>query len=71
MAPTPKPKALELADQLERISEAEPVVTPSSRAADLICELAERWAESPTLRADPGLRFKPMFIGTITDGDHS
>ena len=25
MAPTPKPKALELADQLERISEAEPV----------------------------------------------
>ena len=47
------------------------VVTPSSRAADLNCELAERWAESPTLRADPGLRFKPMFIGTITDGDHS
>ena len=47
------------------------VVTPSSRAADLNCELAERWAEAPTLRADPGLRFKPMFIGTIADGDHA
>lgn len=47
------------------------VVTPSSRAADLNCELAARWAESQTLRTDPGLRFKPMFIGTITDGDHS
>ena len=49
---------------------AEYLVTPSSRASDLNCELAERWAESPMLRADPGLRFKPMFIGTIADGDH-
>ena len=49
---------------------AEYLVTPSSRASDLNCELAEGWAESPTLRADPGLRFKPMFIGTIADGDH-
>ena len=46
---------------------AEYLVTPSSRASDLNCELAERWAESPMLRADPGLRFKPMFIGTIAD----
>lgn len=50
---------------------AEYLVTPSSRAVDLNCELADRWAGSPTLRADPGLRFKPMFIGTITDGDHA
>ena len=47
------------------------VVTSSSWAVDLNCELAERWAESPTLAADPGLQFKPMFIGTITDGDHA
>ena len=46
------------------------LVAPSSLAVDLNCELAERWAESQTLWADPGLRFKPMFIGT-TDGDHA
>lgn len=46
------------------------LVAPSSLAVDLNCELAERWAESRTLAVDPGLRFQPMFIGTI-DGDHA
>ena len=46
------------------------LVASSSLAVDLNCDLAERWAGSPTLVADPGLRFQPMFIGT-TDGDHT
>ncbi len=47
------------------------VIASSSRAADLNCELASRWAESPVLMADPGLRFKPMFIGMFGNGDHT
>lgn len=47
------------------------VIASASRAVDLNCELADRWAESPALQADPGLQFKPMFIGTIIDGDHA
>ena len=49
----------------------EHLVAPSSLAADMNCELADRWAESRTLATDPGLRFQPMFIGMITDGDHA
>lgn len=47
------------------------VIASSSHAADLNCALADRWAESPALQEDPGLQFKPMFIGTIIDGHHA
>ena len=36
-------------------------------AADLNETLALRWAESRKCRADPGLKFLPMFIGTVAD----
>ena len=36
-------------------------------AADLNETLALRWAESRKCMADPGLKFLPMFIGTVAD----
>ena len=43
------------------------MVTSSAQAADMNFELADRWAQSPTLMAYPGLQFKPMFSGTLGD----
>ena len=44
------------------------LITSPAAAGDLNEALALRWAESPEARADPGLKFLPMFIGTVVDG---
>ena len=46
------------------------IVRPAA-AADLNEALARRWAESPSAMADPGLKFLPMFIGTVVDGNRA
>lgn len=40
-------------------------------ATDMNEMLALSWAESPERMADPGLKFLPMFVGTVVDGGHS
>ena len=47
------------------------LVASPATAMDLNETLALRWAESPECMADPGLKFLPMFIGTVVDGGHS
>ena len=46
------------------------VIASTEEASDLNCALAERWAGSPALQADPGLAFVPMFIGRNGNGRH-
>lgn len=38
-------------------------------AGDLNYALAQRWADSTRLQADPGLAFVPVFIGTVDGSD--
>ena len=47
------------------------LIASPSVATDLNETLALRWAESPELMADPGLKFLPMFVGTVVNGGHS
>lgn len=47
------------------------LIAPSAAAANLNETLALRWAESAESMADPGLKFLPMFIGTVVDGSHT
>lgn len=47
------------------------VIASTEEASDLNCALAERWADSPALQADPGLAFVPMFIGRNGNGRHA
>jgi len=44
------------------------LIASPTAAGDLNEALALRWAESPEAMADPGLKFLPMFIGTVVDG---
>lgn len=47
------------------------LISSPAAATDLNETLALRWAESPKCMADPGLKFLPMFVGTVVDGGHS
>ncbi len=44
------------------------LITSPTAAGDLNEALALRWAESPEAVADLGLKFLPMFIGTVVNG---
>ena len=47
------------------------LITSPTSAGDLNEALALRWAESPKAMADPGLKFLPMFIGTVVNGSYT
>lgn len=47
------------------------LITSPPAAGDLNEALALRWAESPKAMADPGLKFLPMFIGTVVNGSYT
>ena len=47
------------------------LITSPTAAGDLNEELALHWAESSRAMADPGLKFLPMFIGTVTNGSYT
>ncbi len=47
------------------------LIASPAMATDLNETLALSWAESPERMADPGLKFLPMFVGTVVDGGHS
>ena len=47
------------------------VITSSTVAGDLNEALALRWAESSEAMANPGLKFLPVFIGTVTNGSYT
>ena len=47
------------------------VITSPAAAGDLNEALALRWAESPEAMANPGLKFLPVFIGTVTNGSYT
>ena len=47
------------------------LITSPPAAGDLNEALALRWAESPNAMADPGLKFLPMFIGTVVNGSYT
>ena len=47
------------------------LITSPTAAGDLNEELALHWAESSKAMADPGLKFLPMFIGTIINGSYA
>ena len=47
------------------------MITSPDDAGDLNYALAQRWADSSRLQADPGLAFVPVFVGTVVDGSHA
>lgn len=47
------------------------LITSPTSAGDLNEALALRWAQSPKAMADPGLKFLPMFIGTVVNGSYT
>ena len=47
------------------------LITSPTDAGNLNEALALRWAESPKAMADPGLKFLPMFIGTVVNGSYT